>query len=147
MKINYLYAHTNCRDSSKPITIGIQCATGGVSPSTKKRPTRGSRVGRPLLRSSSAPALEAVPQAQLQVPLIALPCDFAEGSAARIGIQAAPVRMVEPVERFGAKQDLVPLGDREFLEQSQVPVLEARVVEVVPQPVLYHGSGPRRGEQ
>ena len=67
-----------------------------------------------------------------------LPGDFAERGAGRIESGAAQVRVVQDVEGLGAELHSVLLGDREGLEESQIPVLQARIVDNVANVILLH---------
>src|SRR3974377_1731226 len=77
--------------------------------------------------------LEVEAKRQLQVPgVVGFPRDFPESSQViRIGSDAVPVRMIENVESFGAELESDALVDRELLEQRQVPIVEAGVVDDV----------------
>src|SRR5579863_4276556 len=81
---------------------------------------------------------EVSAQRKLQVADIAgLAGDLAEARAGRVIVHAAPVGVVGGIEGFRAElHSGVAFPDREVLEQTQVDVVKARVVNVVTDAVL-----------
>src|SRR5260370_1378925 len=59
---------------------------------------------------------------------------------------AAPIRVVDEVVRLGAELETCFLGNGECLEQSDVPVLESRLVDKVADPLCVKRSGSWLGE-
>ena len=53
------------------------------------------------------------------------------------------MRMVDEVERFGSELESSLLIDRERLEQSEVPVLESRLVDQIAHASVIERSGRR----
>ena len=51
--------------------------------------------------------------------------------ACRIGVRSAPVGVVEEVKSFSPERKVFLFRDMEILENSTVPVLETRVVELI----------------
>src|SRR6266404_4741317 len=103
-----------------------------------------------LHRPRSARKLEQVPQRELHlaavVHLLRNPAKrttavWVHHARAVAGTrERAPVRVVQPVERFGAELHLLPLADGDVLEQRQVVVLFTRVAEDVAQAGGREGS-------
>src|SRR5437867_3498803 len=105
--------------------------------------------------------LKVVFQAKLQIATAVLGRDFAERARCRIAVGlalrrrwhtelrravgAAPIRVIQPVERLRPELKPVMLRNRKRLEQRQVPVLESRTVIEVPRLVRECARG-RRGE-
>src|SRR5215469_8846687 len=61
----------------------------------------------------------------------------------RVGVDAVPVRMIEGVERLGAELKADLLGDREFLEQAQIHVIEAGFVNEIADSLLQDRKSTR----
>ena len=77
-------------------------------------------------------SLEVEAQGELHVPDVArLSGDLSKLSAGRIEVRAAPVRVVEGVERLRPELKAHLFADGELLEQPQVPVLESRLMQKV----------------
>src|SRR5437016_4588010 len=74
-------------------------------------------------------ASKRIAQTHLHVTLAHLAVNLAERAAARVGIYASPIGVIEPIEEFAAKLETMLLPDGEVLEQRQVPVLETRIVD------------------
>src|ERR1039457_353685 len=82
--------------------------------------------------------LELEAKRKLQVAHVArFARNLAELSSGRIEIGTIPVRVIEGVVCFSPELDKGPLSDRELLEQAEVPVVEARLVNRVADSVLY----------
>src|SRR5215510_1638753 len=76
--------------------------------------------------------LERIPQSKLQLARPDLVVNLHEVRAAWIGGgDVVPVRMVDPIERFGSKLNAMSLGDREVFEYPEIVILIAGVVEPV----------------
>src|ERR1039458_2383172 len=76
--------------------------------------------------------LEAIAQRELQGALQArFAGDHAELARRRIKIRAAQGGGIDEVVGLGAELETVPLGDLERLQQGQVPILQARLVDGV----------------
>src|SRR5260370_40632903 len=92
-------------------------------------PIRALSVSEGLLR------LEEQAQRKLDISHVArLTGDLTEcGKVGRVEAGAVPVRVVEDVERLGAELHAGLLRERELLEETDVPVHEARVVDHVPE--------------
>lgn len=73
-------------------------------------------------------ALERVAQAELNVTVAALSGYFSERAATWVGIRAAPVGMVDPVEHLRAELNVLALSECEILEHRQIPVLKPGVI-------------------
>jgi len=83
--------------------------------------------------------LEREAQGKLQVTLAGFVSDLAEGRlVVSVHAQAAniPVGMVDKVERFSTEFETGLLGDHELLEETDVPVLEAGLIDDIPHTVL-----------
>src|SRR6266852_2477619 len=88
------------------------------------------RCGRAPERARPHKGLKLQAQRKLQVTnVVALAGNLAErAEVGRVGSNAVPIRMVEDIECLRAELEADPLVDCELLEQTQVPVIEARVV-------------------
>src|ERR1039457_479476 len=81
--------------------------------------------------------LELEAKRKLQVAHVArFAGDLAELSGRRAEIGTTPVRVIESVVGFRPELDKCPLSDRELLEQAEVPVVEARLINRVADSVL-----------
>src|SRR5215218_666947 len=93
--------------------------------------------------------LKADAQTELHVALAALGRNLAERAVGRIAIESAdrrtprtaPIRVVNKVVPIGAELDVYPFLDSEVFKERQIPVLEARSVHDVAQPILHECAG------
>src|SRR5438105_4856923 len=107
----------------------------------------------PVSTGALAEGLEVEAQRKLQITGVVVLARYLHeccpigrvGTDAVTAVGVAPVGMIEHVERFGAELEADALGDREFLEQPHVPIVETRVVDQVANPILANeSSGSRR---
>src|SRR5258706_15472000 len=91
--------------------------------------------------------LEVEAERKLQVANVArLGSDLQEGTqVGGIGSNSGPVRVIEGIVSFSAELEAGPLGKGELLEQSEVPVVEARIVQNVAGGVGSHECAGSRG--
>ena len=85
------------------------------------------------------PALELEAQRKLNVALVTLRGRFPERGAGRIEIRTVPVRVVEGVECLGAELEALRFGHGELLVQTDVPILEAGIVNGLPETNCFTG--------
>src|SRR5262249_13335217 len=62
-------------------------------------------------------------------------------------VRTIPVGVIDPVERLASKQQAMLLRNGKLLEQTDIPVLETGIVEVVSQAVANDGSVGGLAEQ
>src|ERR1700733_11264411 len=90
-------------------------------------------------------ALEIEPQRELEVPRqTGLARDLSELAGSRIQVGAAEVRVIREVVTLRAELESGSLVDNERLEQREVPILEARLVDGVAHTRLQVESTVRR---
>ncbi len=92
--------------------------------------------------------LKRISQTDLQLTLAVFGYHLAEVATLRIRSQAtaryaAPIGMVQPVKCFKAKSEELAFCCMERLEQAGTPVLETRLIEDVPAPLIGESTGRR----
>ena len=80
---------------------------------------------------SSVAALEIEAQRELDVALAILRGHFSKRGAGRVIIRPAPVGMIERVEGLRAELEAFGLRDCKLLIQSDIPILETRIVDSI----------------